>query len=290
MPNFILTGHVDHGKSTLCGRLLVNYTEQDSHYLDKLRQTSPNNWLGQIFDIYDEERERNKTFEWSKIEVQPIVLFDTPGHKTFIREFLQALTIEKITACILCISGKPDEFESGFRLGDVKEYLKLIRAAGLGNILIVWTKDIPTDKDKNELNRFINQLGFKNESFNVDSVNNIGVTELWNYLKDFPELKQEEEILIEKDKCIGELRFFDNDKLYCLGYKGIAHSGGEEANFELKRLRIDSRESKFIQTSKHNRADCVITFDKPIKVGKRIILRDASNSTIGFIVRKMSSN
>lgn len=47
MPNYILTGHVDHGKSTLCGRLLVNYTEQDKHYLEKLRQTSPNNWLGQ---------------------------------------------------------------------------------------------------------------------------------------------------------------------------------------------------------------------------------------------------
>lgn len=283
MPNYILTGHVDHGKSTLCGRLLVNYTEQDKHYLEKLRQTSPNNWLSQIFDIYDEERERNKTFEWSKIEVSTITLFDTPGHKTFIREFLQALTKEKLNGCILCISGKPDEFESGFRLGEVKEYLKLIRATGITTLIIVWTKIIPTEKDKNDLEKFTKSLGFCFETFQVDSVNNKGIESVWNYLNS---LVEPEEQLTENNsltqKILGEIRFFV-ESIYCIGYHGIAHSQGDESDFEIKRLRIDNKNVGFINSSKNNRVEAIINFQKPIKVGKRIILRNEKNETIGFV-------
>jgi hypothetical protein len=283
MPNYILTGHVDHGKSTLCGRLIVNYTEQDPHYLEKLRQSSPNNWLGQIFDIYDEERERNKTFEWSKIEVSPITLFDTPGHKTFIREFLQALTKERINGCILCISGKPDEFESGYRLGEVKEYLKLIRATGITTLIIVWTKTIPSEKDKNDLEKFTKSLGFNFETFRVDSVNNTGIESLWNYLKGMVE---SEEILIENiietQKVRGEIRFFI-ESIYCNGYRGIAHSQGDEVDFEINKLRLDNKIVGFINSGKNKRVEAIITFEKPIKVGKRIILRNEKNETIGFV-------
>lgn len=283
MPNYILTGHVDHGKSTLCGRLLVNYTEQDKHYLEKLRQTSPNNWLGQIFDIYDEERERNKTFEWSKIEVSPITLFDTPGHKTFIREFLQALTKEKINGCILCISGKHDEFESGFRLGEVKEYLKLIRATGITTLIIVWTKTTPTEKDKNDLEKFAKSLGFCFETFQVDSVNNTGVESLWNYLKNMIESEEQlTENIIETQKVIGEIRFFI-ESIYGIGYRGIAHSQGNEVDFEIKKLRLDNKIVGFINSGKNNRVEAIIIFEKPIKVGKRFILRNEKNETIGFV-------
>jgi len=281
MPNFILTGHVDHGKSTLCGRLLVNYTEQDQHYLEKLRNSSPNNWLGQIFDIYDEERERNKTFEWSKIDVSNITLFDTPGHKTFIREFLQALTNEKIDGCILCISGKPDEFESGFRLGEVKEYLKLIRATGITKLISVWTKNNPIEKDKNDLEKFIKSIGFNFESFHVDSINNTGTELLWNFLNNFKS-NDTTENLIETEKIRGEIRFFI-ESIFCNGYRGIAHSQGDEAEFIINKLRLDNKIVGFVNSAKNNRVEAIITFDKRIKVGNRIILRNEKNETIGFL-------
>lgn len=283
MPNFILTGHVDHGKSTLCGRLLVNYTEQDQHYLEKLKQNSPNNWLGQIFDIYDEERERNKTFEWSKIEVSNITLFDTPGHKTFIREFIHALTNENIDGCILCISGKPDEFESGFRLGEVKEYLKLIRATGITKLIIVWTKKEPIEKDKNDLEKFTKSIGFHFESFHVDSVNNTGIESLWNYLNNIESKTIDKtENLIETQKIRGEIRFFI-ESIFCIGFRGIAHSQGDEADFVINKLRLDNKIVGFINSAKNNRVEAIIAFDKNIKIGNRIILRNEKNDTIGFL-------
>lgn len=292
MKKFILTGHVDHGKSTFCGRLLVNYNKEiDTYKVDKLKNESPNNWLGQLLDIYEEERERNKTFEWSSISItEDIILFDTPGHKIFIREFLQALTLENIPNIILCISGKIDEFDSGFRSGFVKEYIKIIRAVGITNIIVLWTKQIPIEKDKIELNKFLKYINFNNIiEFNIDSVNNIGIEEIWNYLNNtnHDNTIHNNHLNMHSIQCIsrvvGEIRFLHND-IYMSGYIGIAHLLGNEIQFEFDKFEVDGRIVNFINSNKIQKAKVSIIFEKPTVISKRFILRNRNNDTIGFVI------
>eukprot|EP00762_Andalucia_godoyi_P006254 ANDGO_01625.mRNA.1 Eukaryotic peptide chain release factor GTP-binding subunit len=288
MKRFLLTGHVDHGKSTLCGRLLVNYGSTDAHEVEKRKLESPNNWLGQLLDTFEEERSRNKTFEWSRTEIGPnIELFDTPGHKMFIREFLQALTAADISCGILCVSSKSDEFHSGFRLGEVKEYLKLIRSTGIKDLIVVWTKvgsGMPASNDEDDLKKYLRAVGFSASVFHVDSFEDKGVSELWAAMNSvLPAVPSSVEVS-EGDVIRGELRFFV-EELFTAGYTGVCHSFGEEAMFEFAKFRLPSKAIvTFVHASKTPKVEVVLKLSRPIRFRDRLILRNTNNETIGYVI------
>ena len=70
---FVVVGHVDVGKSSLCGQILVNSGYIEQHEFDKIkhqaeRDGAKNCLFARILDIYEEERARGKTHEYSSFE------------------------------------------------------------------------------------------------------------------------------------------------------------------------------------------------------------------------------
>lgn len=92
----VITGHVDHGKSTLIGRLLYDTgTLQDERY-QEMRQSSSNvgraDEFAFVLDAFEEERQRGVTIDTAQIyfnsAIRPYVIIDAPGHREFIRNMI----------------------------------------------------------------------------------------------------------------------------------------------------------------------------------------------------------
>lgn len=89
-------GHIDHGKSTLCGRLLAESGAVPPDKLEDLRQACQGKG-GAIdyafcMDAFCEEREKLMTIDITQIPVRiagrNYLVIDTPGHAEFIRNMI----------------------------------------------------------------------------------------------------------------------------------------------------------------------------------------------------------
>ena len=87
--NLVITGHVDHGKSTLIGRLLYETgTLQDGLIKEikaNLKGTGIKMEFAHIMDYFEEERKQARTIDTTQIffniRKKSFVIIDTPGHK-----------------------------------------------------------------------------------------------------------------------------------------------------------------------------------------------------------------
>lgn len=91
--NIVFIGHVDAGKSTLSGRILLNTNEVDEQEMKKFEQEAKEkkmeSWvLAYIMDINEEERAKGKTVECGRAmfntKSKRFTLFDAPGHKNYV--------------------------------------------------------------------------------------------------------------------------------------------------------------------------------------------------------------
>ncbi|OGW17198.1 MAG: hypothetical protein A3G93_11845 [Nitrospinae bacterium RIFCSPLOWO2_12_FULL_45_22] len=106
----VIVGHVDHGKSTLIGRLLYDSGSLPQGLMEEIEQSLVQ--LGKpvefayIMDHLEEERIEEKTIDTAqsffKTDNRNYVIIDTPGHKEFIKNMLTGAS--QADAAILIVS------------------------------------------------------------------------------------------------------------------------------------------------------------------------------------------
>ena len=145
---FVAIGHVDTGKSCLCGHLLYKCGYIDERNMEKIRIKAKADgmepWIwSRVLDIYEEEMERGKTHEFDTITFEnkdrSYQLIDTPGHQKFVRSMIEGIS-GNVNIGVVLISMKDNEFESAFGSGMMKEHLILARAIGIENLVLVANK------------------------------------------------------------------------------------------------------------------------------------------------------
>jgi sulfate adenylyltransferase large subunit/thioredoxin-dependent adenylylsulfate APS reductase len=96
LVRIVIVGHVDHGKSTLIGRLLAETGSLADGKLDELRAVSarrgvPFEWSF-LLDALQAERDQGITIDTSQIRfrtpARDFVLIDAPGHTEFLRNMV----------------------------------------------------------------------------------------------------------------------------------------------------------------------------------------------------------
>lgn len=217
MIRFGMLGHVDHGKSTLAGRMLVDTGNVDERELEKLKKKAEENkkgswYLSYLLDIDDVEREKGKTFSFNifpfSFKEKKYELIDVPGHLQYISEMINGTSYADV--CLLVISIRKGEYEQGLS-GQTIEHLKIARGMGLKSFIVVINKMDEINWNINEYNKFVNELDSKSSILRkiigkTQKINYVPVSALHgqNITEDFKDFKNLFDVMaslnIEKKK------------------------------------------------------------------------------------------
>ncbi|ROW08505.1 hypothetical protein VMCG_03067 [Cytospora schulzeri] len=151
--NIIFIGHVDAGKSTLGGAILVVTGMVDQRTLDKYKREAKDmgreTWyLSWALDLTNEERSKGKTVEvgrgFFETEKRKYSILDAPGHKTYVPNMIGGASQADVG--ILVISARKGEYETGFEKGgQTREHAMLAKTQGVNKLVVVINKmDDPT--------------------------------------------------------------------------------------------------------------------------------------------------
>jgi small GTP-binding protein len=164
----VFTGHVDHGKSTLIGRLLINTKSLPDDRLSEIgkisAQLGKEAELAYVTDYLKEEREQNITIDTSQIffrtPSRDYVIIDAPGHVEFIKNMITGTS--QAQAAVLLVDASEGALEQ------TKRHTYLINMLGLERVVLAVNKmDLVDYSEKifrevtEEVEQFLERLGLK---------------------------------------------------------------------------------------------------------------------------------
>jgi bifunctional enzyme CysN/CysC/sulfate adenylyltransferase subunit 1 len=163
--NIVVVGHVDHGKSTLIGRLLYDTDSLPEGAIDKVKALSKEK--GKAFeyafllDAFEEEQEQGITIDTTQLqfstEKRDFVIIDAPGHKEFLKNMISGAA--NAEAAFLMVDANEGIKEQSRRHGYILSLL------GIKKVYVIVNKMDLVDYDeeryleiKKDFNAFLNGL------------------------------------------------------------------------------------------------------------------------------------
>ena len=151
--NIVFIGHVDAGKSTICGNILLLTNKIDKRLIEAYEQEAKEKgreswWLAYVMDQNEEERAKGKTVEVGRAFFETsnkrFTILDAPGHKAYVPNMISGASQAEYAA--LVISARTGEFETGFeRGGQSREHAMLAKSFGVTKLIVIINKmDDPT--------------------------------------------------------------------------------------------------------------------------------------------------
>ena len=172
--NLAVIGHIDHGKSTLVGRLLFETGAVPPHIIEKYKVEAKAKGkesfvFAWVMDSLKEERDRGITIDVAHQRFDTakyyFTIVDCPGHRDFVKNMITGAS--QADAAILVCSGK-DGVQS-----QTKEHVFLSRTLGINQLIISINKmdEINYDKAKfdavkADLSALLKMVGFKPDEMN----------------------------------------------------------------------------------------------------------------------------
>lgn len=146
--NLVLIGHVDAGKSTISGQILLATGQIDERTISKYKKEAKEKnreswWIAYIMDEDEDERNKGKTVECGRAHfctaTRRYTILDAPGHKNYVPNMISGAS--QADVAILVVSARRGEFEAGFdRGGQTREHGLLAKTLGIGRVVVVINK------------------------------------------------------------------------------------------------------------------------------------------------------
>jgi len=171
--NIVFVGHVDHGKSTTVGRLLLDSGHIEQHVIDKFEQEASERGkagfgFAYVMDGLKEERERGITIDVAHKEFYTpnyyFTVIDAPGHRDFVKNMITGTS--QADAAVLNVAAN-----DGVN-AQTKEHAFLARVLGVQQLIVNVNKmdisgvDWSQDKYNSvvaEVTNLLKMAGFKTD-------------------------------------------------------------------------------------------------------------------------------
>jgi sulfate adenylyltransferase subunit 1 (EFTu-like GTPase family) len=163
---FVMVGHIDHGKSTLIGRLLYDTDSLPDGKMEEIeaaaRQEGRPLEFGYVVDHLAEERSRGITIDTAQIffsgEARDYVIIDAPGHKEFIKNMITGAS-QAEAAVLICSAFEGVQEQT-------KRHAYVIKLLGLDQVLVAYNKmdlvgyeQARFEAVRGEMDAFLERLG-----------------------------------------------------------------------------------------------------------------------------------
>ena len=146
--NLVVIGHIDHGKSTLMGHVLVAagaVSDRETREMEKIAKDNDRESFkfAYFMDRLAEERKRGITIDlaFRKFETASkyFTIIDAPGHQDFVKNMITGAS--QADAAILLMSSKTGEFETGIGdTGQTREHAFLAKTLGIKQVIVAVNK------------------------------------------------------------------------------------------------------------------------------------------------------
>src|SRR5665648_426801 len=167
--NLAVIGHIDHGKSTLVGRLMYDTGAVPAHIIEKFKKEAAE--IGKasfafawVMDTLKEERDRgitidiaHKRFDTDKFY---FTVVDCPGHRDFVKNMITGAS--QADAAILTVAA------SDSVMAQTKEHIFLSKTLGINQLIIAINKMDASDytekrfnEVKDEVSKLLKTVGYR---------------------------------------------------------------------------------------------------------------------------------
>ena len=169
--NLAIIGHVDHGKSTLVGRLLYETGSVPEHVIEQHREEAEEKGKGgfefaYVMDNLAEERERGVTIDIAhqefSTEAYDFTIVDTPGHRDFVKNMITGAS--QADHAVLVVAA-----DDGVA-PQTQEHVFLARTLGIDELIVAINKMDLVDYEEatykevlEEIKQLLNQVRFETD-------------------------------------------------------------------------------------------------------------------------------
>jgi len=165
--NIVIVGHVDHGKSTLIGRLLVDTNSLPQGKLEQIKELCRRNSkpfeYAFLLDALKDEQSQGITIDTArcffKTEKRNYIIIDAPGHIEFLKNMITGAA--RAEAAILVIDAMEGVCENSRRHGFMLSML------GVKKVVIVVNKLDLVNYSQDVFNNIVSEYGTFLEKLNV---------------------------------------------------------------------------------------------------------------------------
>ncbi|MFC1755716.1 GTP-binding protein, partial [Thermoproteota archaeon] len=164
---FVIVGHVDHGKSTLIGRLLYDTESLPPDKIEEIRKTSKE--LGRdtefayLLDHLEEERQQGITIDTTQVffktDKREYIIIDAPGHVEFCKNMITGAS--QAEAAVLIVNVKEGVEEQ------TRRHATILSMLGIDQVVVVINKMDLIDFNKDSYSELKTQVEDLLKTFNI---------------------------------------------------------------------------------------------------------------------------
>ena len=176
IPKIVIVGHVDHGKSSLIGRLMYELDQVPDGKYEELKKVSEKRGMDFEFafllDALQAERDQGITIDTTQIffktKKRNYVFIDAPGHKEFIKNMITGAASADIAILIV-------DVDEGIK-AQTKKHAYILKLLGIKKVITLFNKMDKINYDEKKYLLVKKQLEEYLTKINIEALNNIPIS------------------------------------------------------------------------------------------------------------------